>query len=150
MDKALVQELGRLRLKDNRLPAGRAVGIRETSGDGRQCDASDEPIVPKQKAVLAMVSLEWMSVRFHVDCYAVWDAERLALADKYGDSRGGQCLERPTRVHPSREAREAIRSANLPSRSQDRTVGGPGSGAACAVCGETVTRRMTELVIEFN
>jgi hypothetical protein len=78
MDKALVQELVRLRLKDNRLPEGRAVGIRKTSGDGRQCDACGEPIVPKQKAVLAMVSREWMSVHFHIDCYEVWDAERLA------------------------------------------------------------------------
>jgi hypothetical protein len=37
-----------------------------------------------------MVSLEWMSVRFHVDCYKVWDAERLALSEQHGDSRGSQ------------------------------------------------------------
>ena len=34
-----------------------------------------------------MVSLEWMSVRFHVDCYTLWDAERLALSEKNGDGR---------------------------------------------------------------
>jgi hypothetical protein len=90
MDKAFVQELIRLRIKDNRLPEGRAVAIRETSGNGRQCDACDEPIRPQQKAVLAMVSLEWMSVRFHVDCYQVWDVERLALSEKDGDGRDGQ------------------------------------------------------------
>jgi len=73
-----VQELVRRGLKDRRLPEGRAVGIRETAGDGQPCNACDQPIGPKQKAVLAMVSLEWMSVRFHVDCYKVWDAERLA------------------------------------------------------------------------
>jgi hypothetical protein len=60
------------------------VGLRETMGDGRPCDAY-QPIGAKQKAVLAMVSLEWMSVRFHVDCYEVWDAERLALAEKTGN-----------------------------------------------------------------
>jgi len=26
--------------------------------------------------------LEWISARFHVDCYKVWDAERLALSEK--------------------------------------------------------------------
>ena len=71
MDRDLVQELVRLRLRDNRLPEGRAVGLRETTGNGRPCDACGEPIDPKQRAVLAMVSREWMSVRFHVDCYKV-------------------------------------------------------------------------------
>ena len=31
-----------------------------------------------------MVSLERMSVFFHIDCYKVWDVERLALAEKDG------------------------------------------------------------------
>jgi hypothetical protein len=82
VDRACVQELVRLKLKGKRLPEGRAVAIRETLGDGQQCDACDAPIVPSQKAVLAMVSLEWMSVRFHFDCYKVWDAERLALSER--------------------------------------------------------------------
>jgi hypothetical protein len=93
MDKAILHELIRLKLKTHRLPEGRAVGIREIgtfSSDGRRCDACDERIGPNQKAVLVMVSLEWMSVFFHVDCYEVWDAERLALAEKNGDSRDGQ------------------------------------------------------------
>ena len=91
MDTGLVQQLVRLKLKDGRLPQGRAVGIRETgtfSSDGRRCDACDERIGPNQKAVLVMVSLEWMSVFFHVDCYAVWAAERLALSEKDGNGRG--------------------------------------------------------------
>jgi hypothetical protein len=90
MNRGLVEELVRLRLRDHRLPEGRAVAIRETSGDGRQCEACDAAIGPKEKAVLAMVSLEWMSVRFHVDCYKVWDAERLALSEQDGDGRGSQ------------------------------------------------------------
>jgi len=48
--------------------------------------ACEEPISPKERAVLVMVSLEWLSVRFHVDCYKVWDAER-ALAEKNGRGR---------------------------------------------------------------
>jgi hypothetical protein len=90
VDKAFVQELVRLRLKDKRLPEGRAVAIRETFGDGQQCDACDAAIVPSQKTVLAMVSLEWMSIRFHVDCYKVWDVERLAFSEKNGNGRDDQ------------------------------------------------------------
>jgi hypothetical protein len=79
MDRDLVQQLVRRRINDRRLPLGRAVGIREMLGDGRPCDACDESISPTEKVVVAMVSLEWMSVCFHVACYAVWDAERRAL-----------------------------------------------------------------------
>jgi len=90
MDRNFVGQLVRLKLADNRLPHGRAVAIRETgtfSSDGRQCDACDERIGPNQKAVLVMVSLQWMSVFFHVDCYKVWDAERLALSERTSDGQ---------------------------------------------------------------
>jgi hypothetical protein len=88
MDRDTISQLVRLKLKDNRLPTGRALGIREIgmlSSDGRQCDACDERCGPNQKAVLVMVSLQWMSVFFHLECYEVWAAERLALAEKNGD-----------------------------------------------------------------
>lgn len=91
MDQGLVQELVRLKLKDGRLPQGRAVGIRESgsfASDGRPCAACDERIGPNKKAVLVMVSLQWMSVFFHVDCYEVWDAEVVAISEKDGDSQG--------------------------------------------------------------
>lgn len=87
MDRDLLHELVRLKLKDNRLPRGSAVGIRETgrlSSNGRRCNACDQGISPNQQAVLVMVSLEWMSVFFHAECYQVWDAERLALAEHDG------------------------------------------------------------------
>jgi hypothetical protein len=93
MDKDLVQALVRLKLKTHRLPEDPAVGIREFgrfSAGGRQCDACDERIGPDQTAVLVMVSLQWMSVFFHINCYEVWDAERLALSEKDGDSRADQ------------------------------------------------------------
>ena len=79
VDEDLVRQLIQHRLREHRLPQGRAVGIRETTGDGRPCDACGEPIDPQQRVVSAMVSLEWMSVRFHLDCYTLWDAERVAL-----------------------------------------------------------------------
>lgn len=88
MDKAIVEELVRLKLIHHRLPDRGAVGLRETAGDGLSCDACEEPIDRKQRAVLVMVSLEWLSVRFHVDCYHVWEAERLALAGHDGHAAG--------------------------------------------------------------
>ena len=91
MDKELVQDLVRLKLKAHRLPQGRAVSLLETRGDGRPCDACSEAIGPKQTAVLVMVSLEWMSVSFHVDCYVIWELERLALSGvKTATAEAGQ------------------------------------------------------------
>jgi hypothetical protein len=48
------------------------------------------------------------------------------------------------------QAHDAIRSGRLPSRNPDRTLGGPGSGEACAVCGEQIRLHMTELEIQFS
>ena len=90
VDEDLVRQLIQHRLREHRLPPGRAVGIPETHGDGQPCDACGEPIGPNQQAVLVMVSLQWMSVFFHTDCYEVWDAERLALSEKNGADRPSQ------------------------------------------------------------
>jgi hypothetical protein len=43
-----------------------------------------EPISPSEKFALAMVSLGCMAVRFHIDCYKVWDGERRALCGEIG------------------------------------------------------------------
>lgn len=82
MDENVIREMVRRKLSDHRLPQGRAVAFRETAGDGRSCDACDKPIERKQTAISATVSLKWMSVRLHVDCYKMWDQERLALCEK--------------------------------------------------------------------
>jgi len=71
MEPDLLHDIVRHRLQERRLPLSHAIGFRETRGDGRPCDACEEPISPKERAVLVMVSLEWLSVRFHVDCYKV-------------------------------------------------------------------------------
>ena len=84
MDKDLLQQLVRHRINERRLPLGRAVGIRTIPGDGQPCDVCEEPLRATEKTVLAMVSLEWMSVRFHAECYDAWDAERAALFGEIG------------------------------------------------------------------
>jgi hypothetical protein len=47
------------------------------------------------------------------------------------------------------QAREAVRRGKLPSRDPDSTWGGPGVGAACAVCELPVAKDQLEIEIEF-
>jgi hypothetical protein len=47
------------------------------------------------------------------------------------------------------KARAAIRNGKLPERRPDRTWGGPGVGASCAVCDLPVTKDELEFEIEF-
>jgi hypothetical protein len=46
-------------------------------------------------------------------------------------------------------ARAAIQAGKIPLRRPDRTWGGPGVGAQCAVCDLPITRDQLELEIEF-
>jgi len=43
----------------------------------------------------------------------------------------------------------AVRNGKLPSRSPDRTWGGPGVGARCSVCDRPVTKDEKEFEIQF-
>jgi hypothetical protein len=47
------------------------------------------------------------------------------------------------------KAREAVRTARLPSWRPDRTWGGPGIGVRCTICGEPVTKEQLEFQVEF-
>jgi hypothetical protein len=47
------------------------------------------------------------------------------------------------------KARAAVRSGKLPNRAPDRTWGGPGVGALCAVCDLPVTKDEKEFEIQF-
>lgn len=52
---------------------------------------------------------------------------------------------------PLREkAHKAILNGTVPTRSPDSTVGGPGCGEACVLCGEIVSRNQMELEPEFR
>ena len=48
------------------------------------------------------------------------------------------------------KARDAVRCGSLPARFPSRVFGGPGSGNACAVCGEQIKRSQMELELEFT
>jgi hypothetical protein len=47
------------------------------------------------------------------------------------------------------KARNVIRSGKLPRRAPDRTWGGPGVGAPCAICERPVTTKELEFEIQF-
>ena len=47
------------------------------------------------------------------------------------------------------QAIAAMQGGKLPRRSPDRTWGGPGVGAECAVCGLPVTKDQLEFEIQF-
>jgi hypothetical protein len=48
------------------------------------------------------------------------------------------------------KARDAIQNGKLPTRSPHSTMGGPGCGEACAICGETVRHTQMELEVVFR
>jgi hypothetical protein len=48
------------------------------------------------------------------------------------------------------KARETVENGKLPKRRPDRTWGGPGVGAACAVCDAPVTPSQLEFEIQFS
>jgi hypothetical protein len=68
----------RRRIQDRRLPSGRAIDVLDGIGDGRPCDACADVIRPDQPAVRAIISFDWLSVRFHAECFEIWDLERFS------------------------------------------------------------------------
>ncbi len=55
----------------------------------------------------------------------------------------------PDEVILREKAREAVQAGKIPARRPDRTWGGPGVGAPCAICELPVGRDELELEIEF-
>jgi hypothetical protein len=47
------------------------------------------------------------------------------------------------------KAREALQNQRLPNRAPDRMWGGPGDGATCALCGDSVERDDIGFDLEF-
>jgi len=55
----------------------------------------------------------------------------------------------PDEVRLREQARAAIKTGRLPSRKQDGSWGGPGTGMECVVCGKPVTKDEPEFELEF-
>jgi hypothetical protein len=72
----LVQWLIQRRLEDGRLPRGSVTEIQEIAGNGQPCDGCGAIISKAQRAVSGIAVESWRSLRLHVDCFEVWEAER--------------------------------------------------------------------------
>ena len=55
----------------------------------------------------------------------------------------------PNEAELRKVAREVLRAGKLPRQDPDRTWGGPGVGAPCAVCEKPVTRDELEYEVQF-
>jgi len=55
----------------------------------------------------------------------------------------------PDELRLRERARAVIQSGKLPSRTPDRTWGGPGVGATCSVCEKPVTKDQLEFEVQF-
>jgi hypothetical protein len=55
----------------------------------------------------------------------------------------------PNEIALRRLARLVLESGKLPQRVPDRTWGGPGIGAPCALCDEPITPDQTECEVQF-
>jgi hypothetical protein len=55
----------------------------------------------------------------------------------------------PDEAYLREKARRTVENGKLPARSPDRTWGGPGVGAECAVCEKPVAKTELEFEIEF-
>ena len=61
-----------------------------------------------------------------------------------------ETLEMPDEQLLRAKARAVVQHGKLPRRRPDRTWGGPGVGAACAICEEPVTSDQMEFEIQFR
>jgi hypothetical protein len=60
-----------------------------------------------------------------------------------------EVLQMPDESVLREKARTAIRNGKLPARRPDRTWGGPGVGAPCAICGDPVRKDEMEFELQF-
>src|SRR5262245_56731558 len=76
MDPTLIRQLIQQRLWDRRLPHERSVELWSGPGSGT-CDGCGEPISTHQTMTMRIDAEDWAELRFHMECFAIWDDERL-------------------------------------------------------------------------
>ena len=77
MDSELTRQLIRLRLQDGRLPRDRAVELGFGPGSGQACDGCGAAITAHQTMTLRLDAADWSEIRFHDECFQIWEIERL-------------------------------------------------------------------------
>jgi len=67
----------REKLEDGRLPHERISRVQSRPGDGEKCDVCEGRITMAQFVVTGTILAGRGSIQLHVDCFQVWDDERL-------------------------------------------------------------------------
>ncbi len=78
MDADLVRQLIRRRLEDGRLPRGRIAEVWVQSGDGQLCHCCGAILTTSQTVISGLAVEDWRAIRFHPDCFRIWEVERLS------------------------------------------------------------------------
>jgi len=85
MDSYWTRLIIRCRIAQRRLPNGRAMDVSEGIGDGRRCDACGQVLRASERVVQATVSSAWWSLRFHPECFEIWNSERVSVPRQKSD-----------------------------------------------------------------
>jgi hypothetical protein len=80
MDAEAIRDLIREKLHDGRLPRGSAPRAFGRPGNWQRCQAC-EGVMPKAQLMMEVYpqTRDKKAVRFHGDCYTLWNEERRAL-----------------------------------------------------------------------
>ena len=76
MDQSLVRKLIRQKMIEGLLPRSRAFDVWVVSGNGERCDGCEKPIERQTQNALAIATRNGLPLRFHDDCYRLWELER--------------------------------------------------------------------------
>jgi hypothetical protein len=76
----------REKLEDGRLPHERVSGVESCPADGEKCDACERRITMAQFVVTGAILAGRGSIQLHVQCFQLWDDERLPAIASPRDS----------------------------------------------------------------
>jgi hypothetical protein len=77
----------REKLQDGRLPHERISRVQSRPADGEKCDVCEGRITMAQFVVTGTILVGRGSIQLHVDCFQVWDDERLPAVASPRDIR---------------------------------------------------------------
>jgi RNase P subunit RPR2 len=82
MDATLIRQLIQRRLWDGRLPHENSVELSCGPGTRQTCDGCGTPILPRETMTVRVDAEDWREMRFHLECFEIWDDERRKVAHR--------------------------------------------------------------------
>ena len=76
MHPTLLRDVIRQRIQDGRLPRTLLIELGHGQGIGQACDACGSIIAHNQRMTVRMSADDWRTLRFHDDCFQMWDTEK--------------------------------------------------------------------------